>query len=100
MEMKPAFITLFLLCAGASPLFGEQLLEVPEAPDASTVRVQLAYVESEDSIAGTTYAYLAYLERDVESGEWSAEVIGNRTGGTTFKPAHPVFTRKCREAAT
>jgi|GEM_PF-676947 len=90
---------LVLLSAGLAALPGQQILDVPESPSTSILRHQLAYAESFDEVAQMDYAYLAYLERDRNSDEWSVIILGNRTGGTTYRPSHPVFARKCGEAA-
>lgn len=58
MEKRLALVVL-LLSTGVYSLLGDELRQVPEPVDASTVRIWLTCVERKDEIAGTSYAYLA-----------------------------------------
>ncbi len=61
-------------------------------------RAQIAYVESEDAVAGRVYAYVAYTEKNTHTGEFKVIVNGNTTSGVSFDPAQAVFKRKISEA--
>jgi tetratricopeptide (TPR) repeat protein len=77
---------------------GGQLLSLPEPNKPSISRKQLAYLASRDDVNGTTYAYLAYLERDSKTGRWFVKIDGKGTSGVKFDPFHSVFQRKIESA--
>lgn len=98
MKKSHLFILSFAFLA-TSAFSQSQLLEVPEVTNNYTERTQLGYVQSEDAINGMTYAYLAYLEKDLNTSNWVIYIKGEKTAGAKLDPNHSAFKRKCVEAA-
>jgi bifunctional ADP-heptose synthase (sugar kinase/adenylyltransferase) len=86
---------------GYSPIIlsQDQLVKVAEPLTDNIQRTQLAYIESYDAIAGFTYAYLAYLETDVNKSQSVIYISGNKTAEVKIDPNHSAFKRKCQQAA-
>lgn len=61
------------------------LAEAPEST--SSVRYEsLAYVDAYDAVLNIDYAFVAYKETDVDSGEWRVRIRSTQTAGAVFEP--------------
>jgi hypothetical protein len=98
MKKSYLFILVLQLAWLISPA-QDQLVDVPEVTNNYTERTQIAYAQSDDAMANMTYAYVAFVEKDLNSGEWKIIIRGHKTAGSTFNPFHSAFKRKCNEAA-
>lgn len=66
---------------------GNQLIAPPKDTAAFKYE-QIAYVDSPDDKISRTYAYVAYKETNIKSGEWTVRITGNNTAGTVLNPRY------------
>ena len=72
-----------------------QLIEAPDSDDYRTYET-LAYVDAYDAVLNCDYAFVAYKEREKDSGKWRVMINSSQTAGGMFDPA--LIRNKAREA--
>lgn len=63
----------------------KQIVEAPTSTEFTTYET-LAYLEAYDAVLNGDYAFVAYKETSVESGEWSVRIHSSQTAGGFFDP--------------
>jgi len=89
-----------LLIVGAFLLSGSNVFsqEKLSLPDNTTYKeyTKYGYIESDDDILGKTYAYLGYMEKNLDDGFWKIKIDGNETAGTSLNVS--VVKKKASQA--
>ncbi len=113
-DLVPTKVTLHLVTRGADgpplpeqvaefPWPGEirprgRLLRTPRSSGKTEIR-ELAYVDSYDAINDKDYAYLAYVEKNADSGKWVLKISSLNTAGGVLDPTHSSFRQNLEKAA-
>ncbi len=63
----------------------KQLVDAPASTEFTSYET-LAYMDVYDAVLNLDYAFVAYKETNVETGEWSVRIRSSQTAGAMFDP--------------